>query len=58
MRNLGVNPDKKIINSCGSGITACVIDTALMLTGKKFEETQIYDGSWAEYGFIDEPKFD
>ena len=35
------------INSCGSGVTACVVDLSLRLCGA--EKSSIYDGSWSEY---------
>jgi thiosulfate/3-mercaptopyruvate sulfurtransferase len=40
--------DKKVIYSCGSGITACI----LALAGSKIGYTNfsIYDGSWSEWG--------
>ncbi|KAL1892910.1 hypothetical protein Sste5346_006803 [Sporothrix stenoceras] len=46
----GIDPEKPIISSCGTGVTACVIETAL-------EEAQygspaqrrVYDGSWTEW---------
>ena len=40
--------DKKIITSCGSGITACILSLSL-LHGLKIQ-TSVYDGSWAEWG--------
>jgi len=43
------------INSCGSGVTACIVDMALRIMGA--EKTAIYDGSWTEYGQVDEPDF-
>lgn len=36
-----------IINSCGSGVTACVLDLGLCILGA--EKSTIYDGSWTEY---------
>jgi len=39
---------KKIITSCGSGITACILAFALYTIGKK--DVSVYDGSWAEWG--------
>ncbi len=38
----------KIITTCGSGITACVIALALYRIGK--EDVAVYDGSWSEWG--------
>jgi len=39
--------DKPIIASCGSGVTACVMMTALQKVGAK--QVRLYDGSWSEY---------
>lgn len=44
----GVNLDKPIITSCGSGVTAAVLTFALESLGK--EPRGLYDGSWAEWG--------
>ena len=48
--SVGVNfhEDINIINSCGSGLTACINLFALELAGKK--NTSLYDGSWMEWG--------
>lgn len=53
--DIEVDPKKVTINSCGSGVTACIIDLGLRLMGST--ETRIYDGSWAEYSQIAEPDF-
>ncbi len=42
--------DKKLIFSCGSGITACVLALGAAIAGIK--NTAIYDGSWTEWGSL------
>lgn len=44
----GVDLDKPIITSCGSGVTAAMLTFALDALGK--EGSILYDGSWAEWG--------
>ena len=46
--DFGIDINKPIITSCGSGVTAAVITFALYLIGNN--EGAIYDGSWAEWG--------
>ena len=41
---------KKVISTCGSGITACNILFALQILSHK--KNFLYDGSWAEWGKI------
>ena len=43
-----LNTSLATIHSCGSGVTACVIDMAFRFMGG--ENSVIYDGSWTEYG--------
>ena len=44
----GVDMNKSIATSCGSGVTASVTAFALNLLGH--DEIPVYDGSWAEWG--------
>ncbi|MEX0369801.1 MAG: 3-mercaptopyruvate sulfurtransferase [Tateyamaria sp.] len=44
----GVDLQKPIITSCGSGITAAVLALALERMGH--DQWSLYDGSWAEWG--------
>ena len=40
--------NKSIITSCGSGVTACIL--SLVLLHSQNIQSQVYDGSWAEWG--------
>jgi thiosulfate/3-mercaptopyruvate sulfurtransferase len=44
----GVDPDRPIIASCGSGLTASILSLALAATGRP--PATVYDGSWSEWG--------
>lgn len=49
---IGVDLDLPIITTCGSGVTACILALALAKLGKI--DVPIYDGSWSEWGAIDD----
>lgn len=44
----GVDLSRPIVTTCGSGVTACVINFALDLLGHR--DHAMYDGSWTEWG--------
>lgn len=48
----GVDLDRPIITSCGSGITAAMLALALARLGRW--RAPVYDGSWAEWGGRDD----
>jgi thiosulfate/3-mercaptopyruvate sulfurtransferase len=43
-----VDLSKPVITSCGSGVTAAVLNLAMEHMGKT--DHALYDGSWAEWG--------
>lgn len=46
---VGINLNKPIITTCGSGMTATILNFALDLMGDV--EHSLYDGSWTEWGY-------
>ncbi|RDA82857.1 hypothetical protein CP532_4228 [Ophiocordyceps camponoti-leonardi (nom. inval.)] len=49
-KELKVDGDKPIISTCGTGVTACVVETALDVAGYGTPESRrVYDGSWTEW---------
>lgn len=44
----GVDLDKPVVTSCGSGVTAAVVTLALETLGHS--DNKLYDGSWTEWG--------
>lgn len=44
----GIDLDRPVVTTCGSGVTAAVLLFAMHLLGKS--DTALYDGSWSEWG--------
>jgi thiosulfate/3-mercaptopyruvate sulfurtransferase len=44
----GLERDRPVVASCGSGVTACALAFALHLLG--WPDAAVYDGSWSELG--------
>jgi thiosulfate/3-mercaptopyruvate sulfurtransferase len=47
-RRAGLDLDRPVVTSCGSGVTAAVLALGLSLLGRR--DVAVYDGSWSEWG--------
>ncbi|ABV91895.1 3-mercaptopyruvate sulfurtransferase [Dinoroseobacter shibae DFL 12 = DSM 16493] len=50
----GVDLDKPVITTCGSGVTAAILSLALERLGHR--DHSLYDGSWSEWGMYGDLK--
>lgn len=50
--DIGITEHSDVITTCGSGVTAAIISAALLSIGN--QSAAIYDGSWTEWGGLDE----
>lgn len=50
----GVNPARPVVTTCGSGVTAAILNLALTRIGST--DHALYDGSWAEWGMYPDLK--
>lgn len=48
----GIISGVKVINTCGSGVTACINALSLYRIGWPLSQIPVYDGSWSEWGDI------
>lgn len=48
LEDAGIDPEKPVVTTCGSGVTAAVISLALESLGNT--DHTLYDGSWSEWG--------
>jgi len=48
LRGAGIDPDRPVIASCGSGVSASILSLALARCGRG--AATVYDGSWSEWG--------
>ena len=47
INDLNLNENEKVITTCGSGVSACVIALFYYRIGN--EDIPVYDGSWSEW---------
>ena len=48
MQAAGIDPDAPSVTSCGSGVTAAILNLAFETVGNR--NAKLFDGSWTEWG--------
>ncbi len=48
LQDAGVDPQRPVVTTCGSGVTAAILTLGLTLAGHR--RMALYDGSWSEWG--------
>ncbi len=51
-RQTGIDLDRPVVTTCGTGVTASILALGLYLLGN--ENVAVYDGSWTEWGARDD----
>tara|TARA_B100001996_G_scaffold179358_1_gene136982 strand:+ start:1782 stop:2630 length:849 start_codon:yes stop_codon:yes gene_type:complete len=54
VQKAGINLEKRLITSCGSGVTAAIL--YIVFKGLGAKRVSVYDGSWCEWGTVDHEK--
>lgn len=55
VQRAGINLEKRLITSCGSGVTAAIL--YIVFKGLGAKRVSVYDGSWCEWGSVNHLKF-
>ncbi len=48
-KSKGISPVKPVVTTCGTGVTAAILNAALHEAGYGAQQTRLYDGGWTEW---------